>query len=76
MAKIIDHTMITSLFIQRRHRNQSGKKLGSYKYPGAAIGIHDIMLAGKEEFGRGGFCEMCLIAAGNVVSLCLISHLT
>ena len=57
-------SIITSLFIQRRHRNQSGKKLSSYKYLGAAIGIHDIMLGGKEEFGRGGFGEMCSVAAG------------
>jgi len=53
-------SIIISPFIQRSHRNQSGKKLGSYKYLGAAIGIHDIMLGGKEEFGRGGFGEMCI----------------
>ena len=44
----------------KKTQKSSGKKLSSYKYLGAAIGIHDIMLGGKEEFGRGGFGEMCV----------------
>jgi len=74
-------SIITSLFIRRRHRNQSGNKLGGYKYLGAVIGKHDIMLGEKEEFGRGGFDELkCVfICSGQrsfVVSLCPISHIT
>ena len=45
-------SIITSLFIQRGHRNQSGNKLGSYKYLGAAIGIHDI-ISGMLVLGLG-----------------------
>jgi len=46
--------------LYKEDRNQCGNRLGGYKYLGAAIGIQDIMLGEKEEFGRGGFGEMCV----------------
>jgi len=70
-------SMITSLFTQRRHRNQRGNKLGSYKYLGAAIGIHDIMLGAKEELKKVDLVKCVFICSGQRsfdVTLCLMSN--
>ena len=47
----------------KKTQKSSGKKLGSYKYPGAAIGIHDIMLAGKN-LEEVDLVNVCSFAAG------------
>ena len=56
-------SIITSLFIQRRQKSER-KQVGQLSVTiGAAIEVHDVMLTEKEEFGRGGFGEICVLSS-------------
>ena len=76
IAFMVLHTgitsVITSLFMHWRKRNQEGNRFGIYKYLGTAIWIHDIMLGtkhnawNKERIGKRckKWRNLCWFAAG------------